>query len=393
MQSFDDVSALLEAAAKPLGKRKVSMADAAGHVLAEDVTARIDSPRTDVSAMDGYAVRESDLPGPFTLKGTSSAGTADPAPLGAGEAIRIFTGAYLPPGADRVLVEEIVAREGATVRLTGEYGENRHLRHKADDYAAGERLLIAGTKLTYRNIPLLAGADRTTATVWRRPGIAVLSTGDELAEPGTALERPGALPESVSYGVAALAHAWGAQVTARRSVVDDPARISAEAASMLAEADVLVTIGGASVGERDFAQSSLAGGGFAPIFSKAAIRPGKPIWAARSDAGKIVIGLPGNPTSALVTARLFLAPLIEALGGGRYRAALDWFTLPLGEAVPAPGTREHFARGRERDGKAWPLANQQSSSQATLAQADLLIRQAGGSPAIAADDEVRCLRF
>lgn len=393
MQSFDDVSALLEAAAKPLGKREVTLADAAGHVLAEDVTARIDSPRTDVSAMDGYAIRESDLPGPFTLKGTSSAGTADPAPLGANEAMRIFTGAHLPAGADRVLVQEIVAREGDTVRLTGEYGDNRHIRHKANDYAAGQRLLIAGTKLTYRNIPLLAGADRTTAIVWRRPRIAVLSTGDELAEPGTALERPGALPESVSYGVAALARAWGSQVTARRSVVDDPTRISAEAASMLAETDVLVTIGGASVGERDFAQSSLAGGDFESVFSKAAIRPGKPIWTAYSEAGKFVIGLPGNPTSALVTARLFLAPLIEALGGGKYSAALDWFTLPICEAVPAPGAREHFARGQERDGRARPLANQQSSSQATLAQADLLIRQAGGSTALAAGDDVRCLRF
>ena len=154
-----------------------------------------------------------------------------------------------------------------------------------------------------------------------------------------------------------------------------------------------MTIGGASVGERDFAQSSIAGGGFELLFAKAAIRPGKPIWAAKNADSKYVIGLPGNPTSAMVTARLFLAPLLTALAGRRYDDALHWFDLPLGAALPAPGEREHFARGYRQDNEAIPLTNQQSSSQATLARSDLLIRQTAQSEAMPQGGSARCLSF
>ncbi len=393
MLSFDQASAILRDAARPIETIEVPVADAHGLVLAGDVTARIDSPRADVSAMDGYAVREADLPGPFRLAGVSSAGSVGGGEIEAGEAMRIFTGAHLPPGADRVLVQEIVTREGDAVRLSGEYGANRHIRRRGSDYAAGDTLLAKGTRIDHRSLVLLAGADRATVPVWRRPRVAVLSTGDELAAPGSAVETPGSLPESVSFGVAALARQWGGAVVLRQSVKDDPAAIARIAGEALQACDVLVMIGGASVGERDFAHSALAGGDFELLFAKAAIRPGKPVWAARNTRGRFVVGLPGNPTSAMVTARLFLAPLLRALAGGAYADGLQWRTVPLARSLPAPGEREHFARARHENGQALPLTNQQSSSQSSLALADLLIRQAGGSDGIAQGEAVPCLDF
>lgn len=393
MQSFDEVSAILRQAAVPLAAVRVPVGEGAGHVLAEDVTARLDAPRADVSAMDGYAVREADLPGPFRLVGTSAAGSAETLTLDAGEAARIFTGAPLPRHADRVLVQEIVSREGDVVRLVGDYGAERHIRERGTDFRAGEVLLRAGQAIDYRNLVLLAAADRGDVAVWRRPRVAILTTGDELSVPGTALGQPGTLPESVSPAIAALARAWGGTVIARGMARDDPAAIAALSAELLEKCDVLVLIGGASVGERDFAHAAITGGGFALLFGKAAIRPGKPIWAAANGRGQIVLGLPGNPTSAMVTARLFLAPLLTALGGGHYDAALEWFALPLAAPLPPAGPREHFARGTLGEGRAMPLTDQRSSAQATLARATLLIRQAAGSGAVPVGAEVQALRF
>ena len=393
MLSFDEASAILRAAAAPLPPAMVPIAEAEGLVLAEDVTARIDSPRADVSAMDGYAVREADLPGPFGRIGVSSAGTPSTASLGPGETLRIFTGAHLPDGADRVLVQEIVEADGDMVRLVGEYGDNRHVRHQGSDYAAGDILLRAGTLISPNTIVLLAGADRAEVTAVRRPRVAVLATGDELAPPGTALETPGSLPESVSFGVAALARAWGGDVTDRLSVKDDAAAIARMAAEAFKTCDVLTIIGGASVGERDFAKSALGDGGMDLLFSKAAIRPGKPIWVAADRRGKYLVGLPGNPTSAMVTARLFLAPLLHALAGKDYDSALSWEERRLSAPLPAPGDREHFARGISEEGTVRPIENQQSSSQATLAQANVLIRQAANGDPVAAGECALCLPF
>ena len=393
MLSFDEASAILRAAAAPLPPVMAPIAEADGLVLAEDVTARIDSPRADVSAMDGYAVRETDLPGPFTRVGISSAGTPPTTSLGPGEAMRIFTGAHLPDGADRVLVQEIVAAEGDIVRLTGEYGENRHIRLKGSDYAAGDVLLRAGTVIGPRNIVLLAGADRAKVAAFRRPRVAVLATGDELAAPGTALETAGSLPESVSFGIAALAGAWSGEIAIRHRVKDDPLSIARAAAEAFETCDVLTIIGGASVGERDFARSALGDGGMDMLFSKVAIRPGKPVWVAADGRGKYLVGLPGNPTSAMVTARLFLTPLLRALAGKDYGSALAWEERALSTALPAPGDREHFARGISDGDTVGPIENQQSSSQATLAQANILIRQPANGGAIAAGECAPCLSF
>lgn len=393
MQSFDDVSTILRAAAQPLGAVTVPLAAAAGHVLAGDVTARLDAPRTAVSVMDGYAVRAVDLPGPFRLVGTAPAGTAEALSLSPGEAVRIFTGAPLPAGADRVLVQEIVSAEDGEARLVGQLGDDPFIRAQGSDFAAGAVLLHAGEAIDHRNIVLLAASDRAAVRVWRRPRVAIIATGDELAEPGTALETPGALPESVSLGVAALGSSWGAAVIERRILRDDPALITATGAELAALCDVLVIIGGASVGDRDFARHVVPQGGYSPLFEKSAIRPGRPIWAAKGGPGQYVLGLPGNPTSALVTARLFLAPLLHALGGGDYAAALDWVEVSLARPLAPAGGREHFARGVIEGGRATPFDDQRSSAQATLARASVLIRQAAGSAAQPAGSSLPCLRL
>ena len=396
MISFDDASDILRGTLTPLESVDVAPGDAHGLVLADDLTARLSSPRADLSAMDGYAIRDADLPGPFQLIGTSSAGSTESLTLSKGQAVRIFTGAPLPDGADRVIVQEIAEQSPASpfalVRLVGNFGDSRYIRPTASDYAAGDTLLTAGTRLGPRQLVLAAAADRAAVSVWRRPRVAILSTGDELAAPGMALETPGAIPDSVAIGIAALARAWGGEVVGTARSADHPEEIGRTSADLLARADVLVTIGGASVGDRDFARSSLAHFSFEQLFSRVAIRPGKPVWCA-AGADKLVLGLPGNPTSAMVTARLFLAPMLAALSGASYDDALAWEVVTLFAPLPAPGEREHFARARRLATGAEPLSNQLSSSQAMLALGDLLLRQPGGSDGLPAGTNVNALAF
>lgn len=371
----------------------VSPDRAQGMRLAQDVTARLASPRSDVSAMDGYAVRDADCPGPFCIIGVSQAGALAQGALGQGEAMRIYTGAPVPPGADRVIVQEITERDGDTLRITGEYGEKRHIRAAGSDFVAGQTLLPAGMRLGARQLVAAAAADRAELAVWRKPRVALLATGDELATPGQALETPGALSESVSIGVAAMVRDWGGEIVGTARSPDAPDVIAAQSASLLDGADVLVVIGGASVGDRDFARASLDDGDFEMVFAKLAIRPGKPIWCARNASGQLIVGLPGNPTSAMVTARLFLAPAICALSGGEFDEALAWQELELANPMPGTSQRDHFSRGRLVDGKVDPVLNQQSGAQAALANADLIMHQPGGSPGMDAGDIIRALPF
>ena len=391
--SFDEASAILREAAGPLEEALVAIGEAAGLRLSRSVEARIDAPRFDVSAMDGYAVRDADLPGPLRIAGKSYAGSQAPARISQGEAVRIFTGAPVPEGADRVLVQEIVEARGHDLKIVGDYGEARHIRARGSDFREGDTLLEAGTRLGPRQLVGAAAADCAEVRVWRAPRVAFLATGDELVPPGAAADRPGALPDSITPALAEMARHYGATVAGCAVAPDDADRIEQLAAQLLDGCDVLVTIGGASVGERDFANRSIKGQNFRTLFSRIAMRPGKPVWCAKGADGRFVLGLPGNPTSALVTARLFLAPLVTALAGGGYDEVLGWRELELAEDLPAPGLREHFGRGALRDGKAVPFANQQSGAQALLARADLLLRQAGGSVGFSAGQSIQALDF
>lgn len=395
MISFDEAVERIRTAASPMGTQAVAIAEAAGRVLAVPVIAGIDSPRRDVSAMDGYAVREADLgplPARLAVRGESFAGAAWRGKVGPGECVRIFTGAPVPTGADRVVIQEQVRREDGVAVIDGPPGAARHIRKRGSDFCRGEQLLDRGRLLDGRAIVAAAGGDVARVEVFARPQVAILSTGDELAEPGTAAELADAVPDSVSLGVAAMIAKWGAHVVSRERAGDQLDRLEQAAARAAASADLVVVTGGASVGEKDFAKAMFEPAGLEIIFSKVSIKPGKPAWLGRA-AGKLVIGLPGNPTSALVTARLLLAPLLCALSGRDAAEALRWRRAALASPLPRCGQRETFHRARWRGEAVEALGFQDSGAQRALAQAEVLVRQPAGSPPLAAGALVDMLDF
>ncbi|MGS1018417.1 molybdopterin molybdotransferase MoeA [Allosphingosinicella humi] len=394
MIDFDEALALVMEAARPLGTETVALGEARGRILAAPVIAMVDAPPADVSAMDGYAVRERDLEdgGSLRLVGTSWPGTGFVGSVGPRECVRIFTGASLPDGADRVVIQEIVKRNGEEILVQEPLGRGRHVRLRGSDFRTGDRLLDAGRLLDHRALVAAAGADVGEVALWRRPRLSILGTGDELEEPGGARLRPGSIPESVSLGVAALAEQWGAIRIGRYRLKDEPEAMTVAAEKALASSDLVVMTGGASVGEKDFAKSVFASLGMEIIFSKVAIKPGKPVWLGRV-GDRLVLGLPGNPTSALVTARLLLAPLVAGLVGRNPASALCWRATPLAEALPPNGDRETFVRACLAGGRVQPLPNQDSGAQRVLAEADVLIRRRPGAAAAEAGDTVDIIDF
>lgn len=395
MIGFDEAVELVRSVARTLGSDTVAIAQAAGRVLARPVVAQIDSPRSDVSAMDGYAVREEDLkqlPAVLQLVGGSFAGCGWQDCVEPGTCVRIFTGAPVPQAADRVVMQEKVRSSGNAAIIDEHPGSAVHIRAQGSDFRSGDELLAAGRLLDPRAIVAAAAADVAELQVYRRPRLHILSTGDELAEPGAAASRGDAIPESVSFGVAALARQWGAQDTGRERLRDDLSSMQAVAAGALETADVIVVTGGASVGEKDFAKAMFEPLGLELIFSKVSIKPGKPVWLGRAGE-KLVMGLPGNPTSALVTARLFLAPLLAALTGQPIERALAWRSMPVATPLNGCGARETFHRARLAAGSAEIVAFQDSSAQKALAEADLLVRQRANAPALNAGELVKVLDF
>ena len=393
--SLDEALSKVLAESRPLGGEWVPLEDGYDRILAEALRARGDAPRAAVSAMDGYAVFEADLasiPVRLPVVARIFAGAADPTPLTRGTCARIFTGAPVPSGADRVVIQERVRAEGETALFEAGPEGGRHIRPAGSDFRAGDILLEPGQLLTPRALVAAAAADHSHLQVYRRPRVVILGTGDELAEPGCALETPGAIPESVSFGVMGLAKAWGAEVVGRRRLPDAPDALAEAARAAMDEADVVVVTGGASVGERDFAKSMFADANLEMIFSKVAMKPGKPVWFARAGERR-VIGLPGNPTSALVTARLFLAPLLAGLAARDPSGALTWREAVLDVPLPAVGDRETLERGYLHDGRVRALSNQDSGAQRALAEANVLIRRAVSAPAAAAGDTVAVLDF
>jgi molybdopterin molybdotransferase len=386
---FDEAIELIRSVAAPLGTERVALADAAGCVLASDVIAAIDSPRCDVSAMDGYAVREADLaqlPARLKVVGESFPGSGWDGGVGGGECVRIFTGAPVPAGADRVIVQEIVRREGDTAILAEPPGPAAHVRSRASDFRAGDTLLDAGRLLDPRALVAAAAADVAQLEVFRKPRLRLLVTGDELVDPGSAKAQPNAVPDSISLGLAALAQQWGEQVVATARLRDKPEVQSVD------DCDIVVVTGGASVGERDFAKAMFEPLGLELFFAGVSIRPGRPSWLGRV-GDVLVVGLPGNPSSAMVTARLLLAPLLCGLTGRPLDAALDWRTAELTSLLPGCGPRETFHRARRLGSGVELLPNQDSGAQKTLADADLLVRQRANSPPLAAGESVDVLDF
>lgn len=391
---FDEALALLEASVVPLGAEEVPLAGGAGRVLAAPLSARCDGPRVAVSAMDGYAVLDAATQPGEALKviGEAPAGAGFSGKLAAGEAVRIFTGAPMPDGADRCIMQEYATRKGKTVRFAEGYGPGWHVRAAASDFAAGEVLLEAGTRLTARAMIAAAAVDRARIAVSLRPRVAIIATGDELAAPGEAHLGADTIPESVTFGVAAMAEQAGAQIVRQAIGGDSLTELEQLAGATLAQSDLVIVTGGASVGEHDFAKPMFDAHGLDLMFSKVAIKPGKPVWLGRAQ-GKWVLGLPGNPTSAMVTARLFLLPLLAALQGQPARDVLRWRSLPLAAPLPANGTRETYVRAVWEDDGLAPISNQDSGAQAALAKADWLIRRPPNSPAQAKGAMVNALAF
>ena len=384
-----DAQTRLFAIAPRVATERVSLAAAAGRWTTEPIIALRAQPGADLSSMDGYAIRFDDLPGPWRVIGESAAGRAFGGATERGEAVRIFTGAAMPAGADSVLVQEEADRAGDTLALAGEGPPRRgaSVRPKGLDFDRGAVLIGAGTRLTPAAIALAATGGHGALTVNRRLRIVILATGDELIAPGTASDDPLALPEGNSAMLAALLTDLPVDVTAA-GIVPDSLDALATAFSG-ANADIIVTTGGASVGDHDLVRPALEAAGGTVDFWRIAIRPGKPMLAGRL-GDTIMMGLPGNPVSAFVTATLFLRPLIAAMAGAADPLPRT-LRAELAAPLPANDHRQDYLRGTLADGRVSAADMQDSSMLATLARATCLIVRPPHAPPAAIGDTVDIL--
>lgn len=372
---FDTALAILAAHAQPLDAAIVSLADARGCYLADPIHARLDSPRRDCAAMDGYAVRDQDLAtGVATLRqiGISYAGDGETGEIGPVETMRVMTGAPLPSGADRVVMIEYCRPGDAGVRIEPAPQGKPHIRRQGSDFGCGQLLIPAGTRVTPAVALTAAAADHGELNVSRRPNIHILATGDEIVPPGTATDAGLAIPDSLTAAIGMLCASAGARIVSKSRLSDDPDAIARAVEATLA--DVILVVGGASRGDRDFGRLALAPLGLEIAFADVAIKPGKPVWYGKIGATHI-LGLPGNPTAALTVARLFLVPLITRLLGGGIADALPWQLLPAVRSIAANGPREAFLCAATSYGGVDIGDRQEASGQARLAGTNALVRR------------------
>ena len=374
----------------PLPIETVPIALAAGRYSAEDIVARRTQPALDLSAMDGYAIRFAERPGPWTVVGESAAGGGFDRALGPGEAARIFTGAPVPEGADAILIQEEATRDGDRLVMSGE-GPPRpgaHIRRAGSDFAEGGLLVPVGAPIGAAAVALAASGGHGLLAVRRLPRISILSTGNELVPAG---EPTGGalLPASNGPMLAAMLAGLACEATDQGIVRDDLDMIASAFTALAGQADIIVTTGGASVGDHDLVLPALQKAGATIDFWKVAMKPGKPVMIGTLGAA-IVIGLPGNPVSAFVTATLFLKPLIAHLLGAA-RPTPPTAAARLGGPVPATGNRAEYLRGKWVDGLAVPLSGQDSAGLAALVEAELLIVRRAGAEALAAGAEVEII--
>ncbi len=383
-----EAQARLLALGERLPVEELPVSACSGRWLARDLLASRDQPWADLSAMDGYAISSAEWPGPWRIAIESTAGAALPPALAAGESCRIFTGAPLPPGADAILIQENAElREGLLYPIGDALAPGRHVRATATDFAVNQLLLPAGTALGPAQIALAVLGGHGSLPVGSRPTVALISTGNELVPPG-APTPPGRLPSSNAPMLATMLGAAGAEVIDLGIIPDDLEALT-RALKEAAKADIILSTGGASVGDHDLVRPAFAAAGGNLDFWKIRMRPGKPLMAGKL-GDSIFLGLPGNPVSAFVTATLFLLPLVRHMAGAADplpRSA----TASLAAPLPATGERDDYLRAFHTTNGLVSVTSQDSAAMAALAQAQCLIVRPAGSPAAAAGDQVTIL--
>ena len=388
--SVEDARARMLAALSPLAEETVPLAEARGRYLARPILAARDQPPFAASAMDGWAVRAGDGAGFRRIVGESAAGHGFAGEVKAGEAVRIFTGAAVPAGSDAVAIQEDARLEGDRVFIPA-ITDPRHVRPAGLDFHAGDRLLEAGVRLDPWRLALAAAAGVAAPAVYARPRVAILSTGEEVVGPGGA-PGPFQIFNSGSSALSALVESWGGEAIALPPVGDDEAATARAVAD--AGGDLIVTLGGASVGDHDLVKPALGRLGLRLIVESVAVRPGKPTWFGTLADGRHVLGLPGNPASALVCAELFLRPILRVLQGASPGPRTVMARAET--ALPANGDREHWMRARLVHGSdgvltARPLRDQDSSLVTIFADAEALLRRAPHAAAAPAGTAVEVL--
>ncbi|HQS14223.1 gephyrin-like molybdotransferase Glp [Reyranella sp.] len=393
MLTVREAHARVIAAFSPLPSEIVSVAEAAGRVLAVSPQARLTQPPTDLSAMDGYAVRAADVPGApatLTLVGQAPAGGSYDQALKPGEAVRIFTGGPLPMGADSIVIQEDTRADGTRITILEAPRLGRHVRKAGLDFSLGATPLAVGRTLTTRDLALAAAMNHPWLSVRRKPRVAILSTGDELVMPGEPVGR-NQIVSSSGIAVAALVRGWGGEPTLF-DIARDDARLIESCIEAGAQHDLLITLGGASVGDHDLVQGALKAQGFDMGFWKIAMRPGKPLMFAARDRAR-VLGLPGNPVSTMVCALLFLKPAMERMLG-QPGDLVRTQPARLAVDVKQNDQREDYVRstlGHAADGSltVTPHAVQDSSMLSVLAACDAFLVRPAHDPARKEGDAVR----
>jgi len=399
MISVEEAQKRIWTAFKPIDTEMADLSHLAGRVLAEDVKAHSDQPPFPISAMDGYAVRLADGDAPRAVIGSAPAGHPFKGRLAAGQAVRIFTGGVIPDGADAIVIQEEVDVEGGNIHFNASALHPDYIRAAGLDFKVGDVLAPRGKRVTARDCALLAAGDIVQARVRRRPRVAIASIGDELSRPGEP-RRPGGISASSGYGLSALVTTWGG-APCDFGVLPDIAQEIATVAD--ADAELLVTLGGVSVGDHDLVQKALGTRDFELDFWKVAMRPGKPLIFGRLGTTPI-LGMPGNPVSTLVCAILFLRPAIDALLGAdaagcslpqRFKCGCRTMSARLRRGLPANDSRQSYLRARlgQIDGETWVDAFdvQDSSMLSVLAQADSLIVRPPNAPQAEAGDRTEVI--
>ena len=388
MISIQEAQERLAGLVEPLGVEFVPLREAAGRVLAQDVSATRSQPPFAASSMDGYALRRAEVEpdAMFKVIGESAAGHRFNGTVRAGQAVRIFTGAPVPDGADFVVIQEDVTRRKDLITLGHKIDTKDNIRPAGGDFTEGQTV-SAPLRLRPADIALLAAMNIASVPVARKPVVAILATGDELVQPG---DHPGPdqIVASNSFGLAAQLEALGAIARLLPIAGDTPAALK-QALKLTRGADLIVTIGGASVGDHDLVAPVAAELGMEQAFYKVAMRPGKPLMAGRLGATAMV-GLPGNPVSAMVCGVVFLAPMIRIMLGLPDETAAR-YTAPLGVALAANGPRAHYMRAYLKGGAVHPDTHQDSSLLSVLAAADALLHRPPNDPARAVGDMVELI--